>query len=290
MTLAPEGRDLVGQMVDKSAPFAVRSTDVHSVASALSAAERSWKRGESAAVLRWVQRAAEAATEAEDDVRALELTKCARELAKQFGALAKRSPATPAPAQVPPPPASSSVHLLTKLAQPKSAAAASAVAAAAVTKSIDRESLAGEVSRGRLPSVFEEDTNQVAIFQLRGEAARKERDAAKRAKKPAPPEAPTRTHVVDEWSIETITGSDVSLLEDDEDDADADRGPPTPPTPPRVRVQPTQALRVLLWRDADGALYVCTAGAPAPPHAVQAVLTALDPDTDLLALLGDPPP
>ncbi len=261
-------------MVEKSAPFAVRSTDVHTVLSALSAAERSWKRGETAAVLRWVQRAAEAASEAEDDARALELAKCARELAKQLP-VASRRPVLSLATETPQPSPPSSVHLLTKLAQPRTVPDPPPASVP--------PSSAGEVTRGRHSSPFEEDTNQVAIFKLRADAARTQAMPAPR--QPNPHEDLTRVSS-DAWESETVTGQSIAL------DPDSDVSPPTrgsASAPPRkAHVPSTAAIRVLLWRDPDGALYVTTAGAPAPPHAIEAVLTALDPDTDLVGLLEDP--
>jgi hypothetical protein len=202
----------------ESAPFAIRSTDGHSVSSALSAAERSWRRGESSAVIRWLERAAEAATEAADDARARELRECAEELSRTA-----KGP--------------SSVHLLTKLAQPKPE-----VPPPASTNPMGLSGLGGEVTRGRLPDGFEEDTNEVAIFQLRDEAAKKK----------------------------------------------AETGPTAHAPLAKVPVRSSEAVRVLLWRDATGALYVTTAGAPAPAHAIEAMLTAIEPDTDLVALLEGP--
>jgi hypothetical protein len=268
-------------MVDKRPPFAIRSTDVHSVTTALDAAERSWKRGETAAVIRWVQRAAEAASEAEDDARALELTKCARELGKLQAASTKRVVPDSAPSLTP-----SSVHLLTKLAQPRTLPAG----ATRVVDRADIEALAsesspdGEVTRGRLPSMFEEDTNEVAIFQLR-DAIRKRKDVA-----PETPLAPrtllgphgAKPSATDEWSIETMSSSDVVPLSDD---AITDE-----PTPSEGTVFSSQSVRVLLWRDEAGALYITTSRAAAPGRAIEAMLTALEPADDLVALLREPKP
>ncbi|MEO6418810.1 MAG: hypothetical protein ABIP39_05355, partial [Polyangiaceae bacterium] len=58
--------------------------DHEDVSWALSTAEATWKRGERADALKWLRRAAEAASEAEDDDRALALAKAAAELASDL--------------------------------------------------------------------------------------------------------------------------------------------------------------------------------------------------------------
>ena len=60
---------------------AAKPGDVEDVSWALSTAEAMWGRGDRADALKWVRRAAEAASEAEDDDRALEIAKAAADLA-----------------------------------------------------------------------------------------------------------------------------------------------------------------------------------------------------------------
>ncbi|HVJ92350.1 MAG TPA: hypothetical protein VM580_21265 [Labilithrix sp.] len=67
---------------------AVRPDDVEDVSWALSTAEATWSRGELDEGIKWVRRAAEAASEAEQDARALELAKAAADLA---GLMAQRT-------------------------------------------------------------------------------------------------------------------------------------------------------------------------------------------------------
>lgn len=288
-------------MVEESAPFAVRPTDVRGVSAALSSAERSWQRGERTAVVRWLQRASEAAIEASDDGRALELAECARELARQITAH-KRGSDPGLTALVSPP---TSVHLLTKLAQPRSATPPSSQRPASVRAD----------SRGRLPTGFEEDTNQVAIFQLRDELARRAKEeaaassggppplpaSARRSSPPVfpPGEVPTRAHARDEWLIETVAGTDSApdVFRSSEEPPSTVPPPPVAALPApraisasRVPVYATVSVRVLLWRDETGALYVTTSSEQAPPHAMSAMLTALDPGADLVGLLDDEKP
>ena len=54
--------------------------DPEDVSWALSTAEAMWARGDHAEGIKWVRRAAEAASEAEKDLRALELAKAAADL------------------------------------------------------------------------------------------------------------------------------------------------------------------------------------------------------------------
>lgn len=68
--------DLVVPQVPRARP-----DDAEDVSWALSTADAMWTRGDHADAIRWVRRAAEAAGEAEADVRALELAKAAAELA-----------------------------------------------------------------------------------------------------------------------------------------------------------------------------------------------------------------
>ncbi len=60
---------------------AAKPDDVEDVSWALSTAEANWNRGDHADAIKWIRRAAEAASEAEADDRALELAKAAADLA-----------------------------------------------------------------------------------------------------------------------------------------------------------------------------------------------------------------
>src|SRR5580658_4857151 len=76
-----------------------KKEDPEDVAWALQTAEATWSRGDHADALKWIRRAAEAASEAEADDRALELAKAAADVASL---LADR-PTAVAPAPPPPP-------------------------------------------------------------------------------------------------------------------------------------------------------------------------------------------
>lgn len=84
----------------------VRDDDPEEVADKLSIASAMWSRGDRADALTWLRRAAESASDAEQDMRALELAKAASELAS-LGNGSQGAVAAAAPASAPePPPAS----------------------------------------------------------------------------------------------------------------------------------------------------------------------------------------
>src|SRR5256885_1872258 len=94
-------------------PIPAPLTDDHEdVSWALSTAQTTWARGERNDALKWLRRAAEAASEAEDDDRALTLAKAAADVASSLetarltsnhppaaspSAITSSSPSTPAP-------------------------------------------------------------------------------------------------------------------------------------------------------------------------------------------------
>ncbi len=81
-----------------------KADDPEDVAWALSTAEAMWNRAENADAIKWIQRAAEAASEAEADDRALELAKAAAELKGLLVKVDGDSPTEVGPSFAPPPP------------------------------------------------------------------------------------------------------------------------------------------------------------------------------------------
>lgn len=75
----------------------VRDDDVDDVSDKLSIAAAMWSRGDRADALSWVRRAAEAASDAEQDLRALELAKAASELSAFVDQSGTHQAAAPAP-------------------------------------------------------------------------------------------------------------------------------------------------------------------------------------------------
>src|SRR5215472_2420303 len=92
---------------DRKAPLPipkVKKDDAEDVSWALSTAEAMWGRGDRADALKWIRRAAEAASEAEHDDRALELARAAADLTPLVG---RSSGPPPLPPESQPPPKSS---------------------------------------------------------------------------------------------------------------------------------------------------------------------------------------
>lgn len=81
-----------------------KKSDTEDVAWALSTAEAMFARGDRGDALKWLRRAAESASEAEDDDRALELAKAAAELASLVGPTPSHPPPPPLASRPPPPP------------------------------------------------------------------------------------------------------------------------------------------------------------------------------------------
>ncbi|MDI3287582.1 hypothetical protein QHF83_29990, partial [Polyangium sp. 15x6] len=97
-------------MVDSPIP-APKDDDDEDVHWALSTASALWGRGERAEALRWLKRAAEQASDADKDMRSLELFKAAADIAPLLAAAPAPAPAPqaapapePAPAAPPAPP------------------------------------------------------------------------------------------------------------------------------------------------------------------------------------------
>lgn len=81
-----------------------KDTDVEDVVWGLQTAEALWKRGERGDALVWLRRAAQAAGDASDDDRALELARLAAELSEWMASAAAAPPAPPPVASAPAPP------------------------------------------------------------------------------------------------------------------------------------------------------------------------------------------
>jgi hypothetical protein len=158
------------------------------------------------------------------------------------------------PPPLPPNATPSAVHLLTK---PKS-------------KQRSTVPAPDEPDTGsRLPDFEHDQTRQIDVVQLGAEGTRRKTNAPKR--KGSGPD-------IEEWEPETLSKADLS--------AALTAAQPPPVTRPRLP-RSLQALRVRVWREPDGRLSLTPAGLPAPDHAVEAVLTALEPETDLTGLLDE---
>ncbi len=233
----------------KDSRLTPRAADARPVSAALLAADRAMKRSDTPDVLRWVRRAAEAASEAEDDVRALELAKCAAELAMQIRE-STLPPAMPVP-----------VMQLPRAKAPS------------VPDAKKGSPARGGDTRAVRAIVAEIQTPERTRSPSKTDAKEAQADGKKRAQGRAdkPAKRPSRTDEIDDWKTESLSNADLSALI-------AAEG---------ATVRASQAVRVVVWRD-DSGLRVAPQGAVAPADAITAVLTALEPEADLVTLFPIP--
>jgi hypothetical protein len=129
---------------------------------------------------------------------------------------------------------------------------------------------AGEVGRGRLPSVHEDQTAPVDLRSTADDPPQE--DEGKRRRR-----QPSLADEIDAWKTEALSAADLgAALATDALSQTAAHAIP----------KPTQAVRVLVWREDDGTLNVVPSGVPAPANAIEAMLTALEPGAELAALLA----
>jgi hypothetical protein len=267
-------------MADKPPSFAIRPEDPKDVAWGLKTAETCWRRGERSEALKWLRRAVEAASEAEEDTRALELAKVAADLATQIASVA------------PPPPvasAGSAPPVVGGVAPRASPVAAQAVAARVpaakdAPKKADRRSTTNEASRARPAE------GQAGRGADRAQAHSPEplpshrKRAASRAERTEVQRRPDRTDEIDAWPTEVLAGDALppGLRAESTNTHTAVSPRPTD------RVRASQAVRVLLWRAPDGLVHVTArdGAKESPAHAVEATLVAVDPGADLVGILG----
>jgi hypothetical protein len=287
-----------------------RDDDPEDVSWALSTAATSFARGDRVEALKWLRRAAEAASEAERDARALELAKAAAELstlpatpvtpatpsrpppaASRPPPPAPSRPPPPAPSRPPPPapsrpppPAPSRPVPAPRPSEAKGKAASGARGGKGLTtskskadetgkRSAMRKSMAGEVQRTRAPSTPEDktQTHETLITEVRPPLK-------------TPSAAVVSATDADSWPTETSDPTDENSVYGQERTRigtpayKADR--------PRGATVATQAVRVVIWRGPDGALRVAPQGTAVSAVAMEAMLVALEPDADLLAWLA----
>jgi len=338
-----------------------KKDDSEDVAWALSTAEAMYARGDRGEALKWLRRAAEAASEAQADDRALELAKAAADLASAIGpvsnpppAPSRPPPAPPAAAAAPPaaaPPAAAPAAApaastpsprpppppAARPAQPRAAGAPAkplpparpqrvAMRAAVPFESTGvRPTEARRTRRSRPEISFarqtEEVTESMPVDAIPAPHAPEPR--RRRASKPSfddatppvapviPPPEPTpmpatprpealaeqalapRTDEMDAWPTQSREGDDLSDPADEKTrigvpayEASAKlitEGTLAPIESPALR--PSQALRVVVWRAADG-VHVAPAGTRVGAITVEALLVALDPAADLASWLS----
>ncbi len=280
-----------------------RATDHEDVTLALDVARSQLAKGDVSEAMKWLRKAADAAFDADDDRRGIELSKAAADLQAHPPKNAGARPVMPAPKAAPPPMPKPSVPApaahgpampqpgqprMPKPVVPTSATTRrSEVPPAPAPAPPARAAKASGPSRGRMPSVHGRKSMRKAPDPIE-ESTREFQVAnhAPAARQPAPsPVNPT----ADEWPTETV--DDVrELVEVVPKEVSADRFAATAPSPVSTAfvappVITTQSLRVAISRTPDG-IVVCrpldAGGTRAGEH--DAVLVALTADTDLAVL------
>jgi hypothetical protein len=312
-----------------------KKDDIEDVAWALQTAEAIWSRGDHADALKWIRRAAEAASEAEADDRALELAKAAADVASL---LADR------PTAVAPPPVHAPTPTPTPAITPTAPVAPRIMTTSAAPPALQPPAAGRPPSGGPIPPRVGTNApplprpGQKAITPSRVQApapvskrgARRsspsfadalevtatgdggrprrasttnetsKRSARGRASKPAADEtAPVTTRhpsteEAEAWPTQSLTGDEV---EDESqftrigttayrEGAQRASARPAAMGPPLAPLVMSQAVRVVVWRGADG-VHVAPAGTQVTAIGVEAILVALDPVADLAAWLSN---
>ncbi len=235
----------------------VRDDDPEDVSWALSTAATSFARGDRAEALKWLRRAAEAASEAEHDSRALELAKAAADLS----ATPPPPATTPkAPAAATAPQKSAPTKNASKLQQPKTRQMSSLAATRKMTQAQTKLP-----PKGKTPSTSDErtDTDLVVVKPV----ATNEADAW-----------PTEANV-DLDSLGEVYGTERTRI-----GAAPYKPEPQDETQPSFRA--SQAVRVVVWRGGGGELRIAPFGTRVSAVTIEALLVAPGPDVDLLAWLS----
>jgi hypothetical protein len=294
-----------------------KKDDPEDVAWALQTAEATWSRGDHADALKWIRRAAEAASEAEVDDRALELAKAAADVASVL-AEEKTSVTHTSPVPVAPP----APRIGTSSSPPPAPAGAAARGIAVPTParvgtgmpSLPRPGqkaptpvrvqapapVSKRGGRRSSPSFTDEVTHTDEVRPARGRASATNEAKKRRHSKPSPDETapltsrhPSMAEEIDAWPTQTGLGDEL----DDESQHTRIGTPAYRETAKKASARPpamvtagplvmSQAVRVVVWREADG-VHVAPAGSQVAAIAVEAVLVALDPGADLAAWLSN---
>jgi hypothetical protein len=297
--------------------------DPEDVSWALSTAEAMWARGDHADGIKWVRRAAEAASEAENDSRALELAKAAADLMSLMGRMTEESidleeaPASePAPVTAgrpPPPPA-------VKFSSP----GPSSVTKQVVTPSRPPAPLPGRSSQSPPAPVIQKgkplgtntrppaaraagakaDKKDPPTLTVAGGGKKSGRKSRENLDAEARAAAALTAGVVEvpvakdriatpissppqSQSSPPVTVAAGMLPQNLGVGAAGTAGAMTNPSAPTASsgIITSQAVRVVVWRDGSG-VHVAPAGTVVSAITVDAVLVALEPSTDLTAWLS----
>jgi hypothetical protein len=314
---AGDGNTPSGKM--RAAIPLAKKDDIEDVAWALQTAEATWSRGDRADALKWIRRAAEAASEAEHDDRALELAKAAADVASLLASpataglhVAPESPKITTTSSPPPAPQASTARgiaaptpsrvgtnapSLPRSGQ-KSPTPPRVMAGIPASKRGGRRSSPSFTDETTLPGITAMEPPRSKRLSATNETAKKKGRLSKPsadeiAPAPLTSRAPSSTDDLEAWPPST---SGIEVHEDDDvqhtrigapayrqtAERASSRAPaPMPPFAPLVM---SQAVRVIVWRGADG-VHVAPAGTQVAAIGVEAILVAIDPVADLAAWL-----
>lgn len=328
--------------------------DPEDVAWALSTAEAMWSRGEHADSIRWIRKAAESASEADYDTRALELAKAAAELAtvlRQESApnvnaraeslveqevsaelrdARSAMPHMPAPAAAPPaariigtaaskgsgspaaPPGppprtlkvTSSSSTLSAVSAPKTTSGNPGGAAATAPTPPKAPSLpppapaapASSAATPSSPPPAQKPDSMPPTTRVREHDGRHDNPTRPRGRVLTPTDVVHVPHLKQssekpnpDATTELNVGRELRAMVKEMAAAQEPPPPPKPSRPPPPpagdsAVRPSQAVHVIVWRDAAG-VHVAPAGTVVSSITVDAMLVALDPNADLSAWL-----
>jgi hypothetical protein len=288
-------------MADKNPAFAVKPDDPKDVSWGLTTADACWKRGERSEALKWLRRAVEAASEAECDARALELAKVAADLATQIGSMAPPAPAASPPVAVPVAPKPLAARFSGGTPPRPAAVVGSAVSRSPQVKETpkrERKSITNEGPKSRASQVDKaEKAEKAALLDKthddksthpfadipapRSKRSNSKVDKGEKAEGRTEMRKLTRADEIDAWPTEVVAGHDLPV---------PDVGAQTDMSIPKPSgvVRATQAVRVLVWKHADGSVRIAAvaSGRAVPSDAVEATLAALDTGADLVTLLS----
>lgn len=162
-----------------------------------------------------------------------------------------------------------------------------------------RKSHAGEVQRGRGAPDEATHTHDMVFTatQQVDAAATQQLEAApgptvteghahRDAMATAPPEVPPDAGGADAWPTEAIKGADMPSFEHERTRIGAAAYAPPADERPSSGPRPSQAVRIVLYRAADGSLRLAPAGSDVSAVTVEAMLVAMDPEVDLRAWLA----
>jgi len=239
--------------------------DPEDVSWALSTAEALWARGEFTEGLKWLRRAAEAASDAEADARALALAKAASEIAASILPMTRAVLSDEAVNSI-----STTPPERARSVPPPLPAAAKRYSTAPPRPGFSSRPPRPEASTPRT-----EPTQFGPPFSMTPSPTSARAFA----------EAPSTTRSTADWSAPThiLTGDDQSFaLSRDQDPNTEAQTTSSFHTEARSSRAAFQAVHVVVWRDSHG-VYVAPAGTLVPGVTIDAMLVSLEPGVDLAA-------